>query len=179
MKLIKAALLSFLISCITFFPMEVMSADAVPQAVASSSSSNSAGLSIGTGSFIVYATSSPSGPNPGGVALTLSKTSYAQYFYVRNTGNIDVARFSITISYDAGPGTVTLDRCNVGVSFTALNTCASGNKTAMSISNGVLTLSVPSNTWFSFELDPQKTVLPTINVSVSSSQIRSAIVTNS
>lgn len=179
MTLVRAALISFFISCITFFPMEVLSAGAVPQAIANSSSSNPAGLSIGTGSFIAYAATSPTGPNPGGAALTLTKSAAAQYFYVRNTGTIDITSFSIAVTYDTGPGPVTLDRCDVGVSFSGVNTCSTGSKTAMPIVSGVMTLSLPPNSWVEFELDPKKNVLPTISVSVSSSQIRSSMTTNS
>ena len=179
MRLIRTALISFFASSLTFFPMAIISAEAVPEAIANSTASNPGGLSVRTGSFIAYATASPTGPNPGGSALVLTKTASAQYFYVRNTGSIDITKFSIAITYDAGPGPVTLDRCDAGVAFSALNTCATGVKTSMTITSGVMTLAVAPNSWFAFELDPKKNVLPTISVSVSSGEIRSAIITNS
>jgi len=175
-KLARATFLSFLVAVFTFLPTGLIPADAELQATATS---NVAATSLSTGTFVVYATRTPTGANPNGTALVLSRTSAAQYFYVRNTGSIAVTRFTIMLTYDGGPGNTTIDRCNVGVAFTSLNTCASGSRTAMTITNSVITLTIQPNTWFAFELDPRKTVTPTVNISVASSQIRSPIVTNS
>jgi hypothetical protein len=175
-KTTRAALLSFLVAVFTFFPTELIPADAGATARASN---NVTATSISSASFVVYATATPTGANPAGTALTLNNTSAAQYFYVRNTGTVSVARFSIAITYSGGPGTVTIDRCGANIAFSGTNTCASGTKTTMTISAGVMTLTIPANTWFAFELDPRKTVTPTISVSVSSTQIRPAVITNS
>jgi hypothetical protein len=175
-KTTRAALLSFLVAVFTFFPTELIPADAGATAGANN---NVAATSISSASFIVYATATPTGANPAGTALTLNNTSAAQYFYVRNTGTVNVARFSITISYSGGTGGVTIDRCNANVAFSSLNTCASGSKTVMTISGGVMTLTIPTNTWFAFELDPQRTVRPVVSITVSSTQIRPAVTTNS
>lgn len=179
MNLIRATLISFFVAVLTFMPTELMVAGADLQATADSSAVNVAGLSIASGTFIAYATTSPTGANPNGTPLTLSRTSDAQYFYVRNAGSTSLVQFSISITYSAGPGPVTIDRCDIGVSFNNLNTCATGTKTVVTITSGVITLTIPPNNWFQFELDPKKTVLPVISVSVSSSQLRPATVTNS
>jgi len=175
-KVTRAALLAFLVAVFTFFPSELIPADARPTAVTQNDLS---ATSISSATFVVYATTTPTGANPGGTPLTLNNTSSAQYFYVRNTGTVSVDRFSMSITYSVGSGSVTIDRCNVNVAFSGTNTCATGAKTSMTISAGVLTLSIPPNSWFAFELDPKKTVTPTVSVSVSSTQIRPAVITNS
>jgi hypothetical protein len=175
-KLTRATLLSFLVAVFTFFPSELIPADAGATATAQNAL---VATSISSARFVVYATATPTGANPAGTALTLNNTSAAQYFYVRNTGTVSVDKFSITLTYSGGTGGVTIDRCNANVAFSGLNTCASGSKTTMTISGGVMTLTIPANTWFAFELDPQKTVRPTVSITVSSTQIRPAITTNS
>jgi len=179
MTFIRTALISFIFAISTFLPSVLIPANADLMATADTLASTPTSLSVGSGSFILYATVTPTGANPAGTALTLTKTTAAQYFYVRNTGTLAVVKFTINITYDAGPGPVTIDRCYEQVSFSALNTCAIGTKTPVSISGGVITLTIPPYSWFAFELDPKKNVLPVISISVSSSQIRTPITTNS
>ena len=175
MKLVRVALSTFLFACITLIPFSLTSAEAGLGAVTGNSATPQ---SLNTASVVLYATSTSSGANSG-TALALSRTSNAQFFYLRNTGNVDFVKLSMLITYDNGPGTVTLLRCNLGVTFSSTNTCSSGSTTAVTISSGVVTLAFPSNSWFQFQIDTNKTATPTISVSVSSSQIRPGITTNS
>ena len=175
MKLVRAALFSFLSACMTFIPISLTSAEAGLAAMAENSGTSQ---SLNTASFVVYATNSSSGANPG-TALILSRTSNAQFFYLRNAGGIDFVKLSMLITYDATPGTVTLRRCNLGVAFSSTNTCSSGPTTTVTITSGVVMLAFPSNSWFQFQIGTNKTVTPTISVSISSSQIRPGITTNS
>lgn len=179
MKFVRVALISFLISSVSLFPTAIISADAASQAVANSSSSQPGGTSITTGSFVVIPTLTPLGSNVPGTPLTLSKSSGAQYFYVRNSGNLDVVQFSFSITYDVPSGAVALKRCDTGVSFSGPNTCNTGSATVISVNGGVVDLLLPPNSWVELEIDTKKKVTPTFSISVSSSQIRSPILTNS
>lgn len=175
MKLVRAALFSFLVASMTLIPISLTSAEAE---LAAMTANGATPQSLNTASFVLYATNSSSGANPG-TALVLSRASNARFFYLRNTGNVDFVKLSMLITYDNGPGTVTLRRCNLGVTFSSTNTCSSGSTTTVTISSGVVTLAFPSNSWFQFQIDTSKTATPTISVSVSSSQIRPGITTNS
>ncbi len=175
MKLTRVALSSFLFACMTLIPFGLTSAEAGLGAMTGNSATPQ---SLNTASFVLYATSSSSGANSGTV-LALSRTSNAQFFYSRNTGNVDFVRLSMSITYDNSPDTVTLLRCNVGVAFSGTNTCRSCSTTTVTISSGVVMLAFPSNSWFQFQIDTNKTATPTISVSISSSQIRPGITTHS
>ena len=174
MKLMRAVILSFLISSITFLPSLLIPAQAITRATAYNSSGT---LAVSSGTFILYATTSPTGANPGG-PLTLSKTANDQFFYLRNTGTLDIAGFNLTIT-TSPLQTFTLSRCALNVAFTAANTCATGSPTTVTISGGVVSLTVPANSWYAIDFAPKKSTTPTISVSVSSAQIRAATTTNS
>lgn len=178
MKLIRVTLFTFLCACITFIPLGLNSAEAE---LAAMTANGAAPQSLNTASFVVYATNSTSGANPNGAPLTLSYTRDAQYFYVRNTGTVDITGFSLAVTYSVTPARTEFYRCEVGVVFSALNTCASGIRTTIATNSGLVTIPIPlpPNSWVAFELDPKKLTTPTVNVSVSSSQIRPGITTNS
>ncbi|MBC7463153.1 MAG: hypothetical protein H7227_02715 [Actinobacteria bacterium] len=178
MRFARATFLSFLIAAFTFFPMELIPADAESTAIATNASG---ATTLSTATFVVYATSTSTGANPGGTALVLNNSANAQYFYIRNTGTVSVAAVSITLSYSIAPIRTDFSRCDLGVAFASLNTCATGTRTVISAVTGVntVTLSLPPNSFFAFELDPKKLTTPTVSVSVSSSQIRPVTTTNS
>lgn len=174
MKLTRAALLSFLVAVISFLPTFLVPIQASTAAIAN----NATGiLSASTGTFTVYAATSPTGASTG-VPLTMSNTPNDQYPYIRNTGSVAVARFTLTIT-TSPVQSFTLLRCALNVAFKSPNTCVSGSSTAVSISGGVVTLTIPANSWYDLDFKPNKGTTPTFSVSVSSSQIRSAITTNS
>lgn len=178
MKFTRVAFSSFLVACMTLIPSNLNPADADLAAAAENTSSPQ---SMSSASFVVYATSSSSGANPNGVALTLSNTRDAQYFYVRNTGSVDIIAFSIAVTYTVTPARTEFYRCDAGVIFSALNTCASGIRTTLTNSTHTIALPnpLPPNSWVAFELDPKKLTTPTISVSVSSTQIRPALTIDS
>ena len=175
MKIIRIALLSFLISAVTFAPVDL----AQSNAVIARANNASGTLFVGTGTFIAYATTSTTGANPN-APLTLSNSSGAQYFYIRNTGTIAITAVTATISYAGNPSTTTLLYCNEQVLFSARHTCSNGTSTSSPTTGTVsIPLSIQPNSWYEFELDLKKAATPTISVSVSSSQIRPGITTNS
>ena len=132
---------------------------------------------IASGTFIAFATTSPSG-NPQGMALRLSNSNAAQYFYIRNSGTVEITDIALAISYSRPPGKTSFSRCDVGVSFSSKGKCATGTDTAV-IASSNLALTLLPGTWYAFELDSRSRTTPTISVSVSVSQIRAPIITNS
>ena len=175
MKTIRIALLSFLIAAVTFAPVDLAQSNALV-----ARANNASGvLSVGTGTFIAYATTSSSGAKPN-APLTLLNSNGAQYFYIRNTGTIAITAVTVNLSYTSSTGATTFQHCNAQVVFSALNTCASGTSTSLSTSGTfAFSLSIQPNSWYEFELDPNKKTTPTISVTVSSSQIRPGFTTNS
>ena len=176
MKYIRIALLSFLMAAVTFSPLDLT----LSNATGTTAKSASGTLSVGTGTFIAYATTTSSGANPN-APLTLSNSNGAQYFYIRNTGTIAITAVTLTISYTGNPNATTLVHCNEQITFRALSTCTSVSSTSSATTSGTfaISLSVQPNSWYEFELAPSKKVTPTIGVTVSSSQLRSRITTNS
>lgn len=171
-KCVSATLISFFLLLDTLAPASLTYAQA-----GASAGTVSASTSLSTARFIAYATTSTSGPNPLS-ALVLSNSSGSQDFYIRNTGTLALLSLTIALSYSSSPGTTTFFRCSAGVSFTG-SSCASG-PTKVSVSqSGSVTLAFAANTWYAFQLNPTNKIVPTINVSVSSTQIRAPIITNS
>ena len=178
MKIVRAALSSFLVASMTFMPMSLTPADAELSATTGNFGTP---FSIGTASFVLFATNLSGGANPNGVALTLSNSTAAQYFYVRNTGSVAISAFSLTVTYSSTPARTDFYRCDAEVLFSARNTCASGVRTTVTTSSGlaVVSLSLLPNSWVAFEIDPKKLTTPTVSTSVSSSQIRPGLIINS
>ena len=178
MTITRTAFSAFLVACMTLIPSTLNPAGADLAAAAQNTISPQ---SMSSASFVVYATSSASGANPNGVALTLSYTRDPQYFYVRNTGTVDITAFSIIVTYTVTPARTEFYQCDMGVVFIALATCASGIRTTLTNSTRTILLSnpLPPNSFVAFELDPKKLTTPTVSVSVTSTQIRPGITTNS
>ena len=133
--------------------------------------------SVASGQIVGYPTQTTTGSNPNGVALTLANTNAAQAFYIRNTGTFAFVAVTLAVSYSAPSGTVTLLRCSQNIAFLTATTCASSSTT--SVIAGVVTLSLAAGAWYAFEIDPRNRTTPTISVSISTSQIRAAVTTNS
>lgn len=148
-------------------------ANASPTTIATASAT-----SITTDSIIAFPALTSSGANPNGLALTLANTSLPQYFYVRNTGSIDIVAITITVTYSSTTAKKTFLHCNQNTAFSGTNTCASGSSTLVN-GSGVLSINLVSGSWYAFEIDAKKVVTPTISVSVSTSQIRTVLNTNS
>lgn len=134
--------------------------------------------SINSASIIAYATSTTTGANPNGVALRLNNSNAPQYFYIRNTGNVQISGVTIGISYSVAPNATVFLHCDQNVLFTNATTCASGSTTSMP-GAGSITLNLAAGSWYAFEIDPQRTTRPTVSVSISHSQIRPSVTTDS
>lgn len=174
MKLIRAALLSFLIATISFLPSFLISAQAITNAI---STNSSGAMSVSTATFNAYATTSASGASTG-APLTMNASSGDQYPYIRNTGNTDITGFMMTIT-TSPVHSFTLKRCALNVAFKSPNTCVSGSVTTVSIAGGAVTLAIPAGSWYAFDFKPSKSTTPTFDISVTSSQIGLPTITNS
>ena len=165
-----------------FLSLILLSVLATTSGVASANTiaTSAAGLTstISSASIIVYPTTSTTGSNPEGTALILANTNQAQYFYIRNTGSVRIVSISIDVSYSSTGAKTSFLHCGQDVLFSALNTCASGTTTLIP-NSGSINLDLSPGNWYAFELDTKKTVTPTISVTVSTSQIRPALDTNS
>ena len=133
--------------------------------------------SVTSGQILGYPTVTAAGANPNGAALVLANSNAAQAFYIRNTGTFAFISVTITISYSAPSGTVTFLRCSQNVAFLTATTCVSGSTTA--VVAGVVALGLAAGSWYEFEIDPRNKTTPTVSVSISTSQIRAAVTTNS
>ena len=169
----KVALTSLLVACAALPPGAAHAAGA-----GTTTATGDATTAISTSTFIAYATTSPTGSAAGGAGLVLAQTTAAQYFFVRNTGTTAISAVSLAVTYSSTPAKTDFSRCDPGVAFTSIGTCASGTRTAVTAA-AALTLSMQPGSWYAFELDPKRMTTPTVGVSVSSTQIRSALTSNS
>ncbi len=170
---VRTALTSLLVICLALLPAIWDAAGA-----SAATAGNSSKINVSTSTFIAYATTSPTGVNPNGGPLVMSNSTGAQYFYIRNTGSTALSMVTLSLTYTSAPAKTAFYRCDAGVAFSSLNTCASGSRTTVNASVA-LSLSMQPGTWYAFELDPKRLTTPTVAVSVSSTQIRSPITTNS
>jgi len=131
-------------------------------------------MTVSSTSFMAYPLLANTDPNPL-APLTLLNSASKQFFFVKNGGNRDLTAFTMTISVTPGT-TVALTRCDINVLFTANNTCATGTQTIVygNTTAPVVTtisLSIPVGSWYHFQETPGKKTVPTVNISLSSSQI--------
>lgn len=173
MKSFRAALTIFITIAFVLRPGNVLFAQAMGHGATATSTST-----IASSTFIAYATTSVSGANPNGTALTLANTSAAQFFYIRNTGSTTISRIAFSITYTSTPAKTNLLRCGRNIAFLSPGNCASGSTTSV-IASTSLALDMSPGDWYEFEVNPKKTTTPTVSVSVSSTQIRPAIISNS
>lgn len=189
MKIIRAALFSFLISVVTFLPTFLNPSDASSSAIANNVS---APMSVTTATYSVYPSSTLTNPSPPAIGgLVLGSSSATQNFYVFNNGTISVASFNLSVT-DNPVVSFTLTRCGVNVDFNlGKSTCATGSSTtvtptAITSGPGLITFAIPFavGSWYAFQFTPNITkkipaTIPTINTSVTSAQARTASTTNS
>lgn len=171
--LIRLVLVGLVIGSGSLAPIQLDVADAATTGRASATTA-----SFSSGSFRLHATTSPSGAVTG-TALVLANSSAAQFFYLRNTGTMQINSFTMTVTGSAGGSIFTYRRCDANVAFTALNTCASGSFTTLTLSSNVGTLTIPAGTNFHIQITPNKTTTPTINITVSRSRASAGTTTNS
>ncbi len=168
----KSALAAAIVGAITFAPNQLDVADAAALGRVTATTSFS------SASFRLHATSSAAGAITG-AALILSNSNAKQFFYIRNTGTMQINSYTMTVTGSASGSSFNYRRCNANVAFTAADTCASGSPTTFTLSSNVATLTIPAGTNFHIQIAPNKTTTPTINISVSRSQVIAGTTTNS
>lgn len=171
-NLIRSALAAAIVGAISFAPIQLDVADAATLGRVTATTSYS------SATFKLHATTTVGGAITG-AALVLANSSAKQFFYIRNTGNLQINSYTMTVTGSAGGSSFTYRRCNANVAFTAADTCASGSPTTFTLSANVATLTIPAGTNFHIQIAPNKVTTPTINISVSRSQARAGTTTNS
>ena len=168
----KSALASAIIGAISLAPIQLDMADAATLGRVTATTSYS------SATFKLHATTTVNGAITG-TALVLSNSNAKQFFYIRNTGTMQINSYTMTVTGSASGSSFTYRRCNANVAFTAADTCASGTPTTFTLSSNVATLTIPAGTNFHIQISPNKTTTPTINISVARSQVAAGTTTNS
>ena len=167
----RIALAAAVMGAVSLAPTQLSPADAVLSGRASTTS----GGSIGTTTFVLYPTTTSTGANPNGTALTLSNSNAAQFFFVRNIGAKTLNSFSFSVTFTSTP-TFTYKRCDLNVLFTNATTCAPTTPTTIAL--GTVTLAMAAGSWVEISITPNKTTTPTVSTQVSASNYTTSI-TNS
>lgn len=140
-------------------------------------------LSISTSSLIVFATGSQSFTNTGIAYSTILSNGTVRTFHINNSGSLGVSRFTMTITLPASNSNVSaFRRCALNVSFTGTNTCATGSPVVVTnpVHNSATTyiLTLPANSFYSFQIVQNKTGTLVVSVTTSLSNV-SGTTTNS
>ncbi len=179
MRVVRSTLIAAAVGVISLAPTLLVSATAAINA----HTNNVSAESVGTGTFKIYPSATAGGAATG-AAITLVNSSAAQFLFIKNSGTIDTARFTNTVTW-AGVKTTTLKNCPLNTTFTSATLC-SNSTTPVTIATGtangaalVVTFTIPAGSYLPISIAPSKADTPTISTSVSSTQIRTATVTNS
>ena len=171
-RLTQTALAAAVVGAISLAPIQLDVADAAALGRVSATTSFS------SASFSLHATTTVGGAITG-AALVLSNSNSKQFFYIRNTGGLQINSYTMTVTGSASGSSFNYRRCNANVAFTATDTCASGSPTTFTLSSNVATLTIPAGTNFHFQIAPNKTTTPTINIAVARSQVIAGTTSNS
>jgi len=179
MKIKRSTLIAVVVGAITLAPTLLVSAKAALDAHVS----NATAQSVGSGTFKIYPSATTGGAATG--AITLINSNAAQFAFIKNSGTIDTAKFTNTVTWSSAK-TTTLKRCPLNTTFTSATVC-SDTSTPVTIATGtanaaalIVTFAIPAGSYLPVSVTPNSgTVTPTISTSVSSTQIRTATVLNS
>ena len=178
MRIKRSTLIAVVVGAISLAPTLLLSAEAA----LSARTSNASALSVGTGTFKIYPSTTVGGAASG--AITLINSTTAQFVFIKNSGTINTAKYTNIVTWAAGK-TTTLKNCPLNTTFSSANKC-SDNSTPVTIATGtasgtafVVTFTIPAGSYLPISVTPSGTDTPTISTSVSSTQIRTATVTNS
>lgn len=153
----------------------------VASAAARATATNNA-LTISTGVMAVFAGDSYTATNPFEALVTPIINGRAKVFFIKNTGNFGISRFTLTLSLPSGTSVANFRRCDINTYFSSNDVCSVGVYTALSISANTATsivLNLPPNSFYAFQIRQNKNTNMTVNVSASSSHINTSGVTNS
>jgi len=167
----RSALLGFCAALFSITPLAISPAVAAVKATSTSPSATS----FSTGTFKAFATATQTFTNPlAALALSMAANT-PKTFFIENGGTIDQTAITMTISLTANAAITNVRNCSRGVLFQTTTTCVGGvaltTNTATAGVAKVYTMSIPSNTWYQFELTATKNSTATISVAVASTQI--------
>ena len=132
-----------------------------PPASAGTTAATSNVLSVSSGTVQVFATAAQTFTNTGVALSTSISNGTPKNFFINNSGSLSMSRFTLTITLPNSSNVSAFRRCNLNVSFTGTNTCASGSPTVVtnpvSGSATSYTLSLPANSYYSFQIVQNKT----------------------
>ena len=179
MSIKRSTLIAVVVGAISLAPTLLVSA----MAVLNSRTGNVTAQSVGSGTFIIYPSATAGGTASG--AITLINSNAAQFAFIKNSGTLDTAKFTNTVTWSSAK-TTTLKRCPLNTTFTSATVC-SDTSTPVTIATGtanaaalIVTFAIPAGSYLPVSVTPNSgTVTPTISTSVSSTQIRTATVINS
>lgn len=178
MNVVRSTLIAAAVGVISLAPTLLVSATASINAL----TNNISAESTGTGTFKIYPSTAVGGAAGGAIAL--SNSNAAQFAFINNSGTITTAQFTNTVTWSSG-GTTTLSRCPLNTTFTSATVCSDAS-TPVVIATGtvsgtglVVTFTIPVGSYLPISVKTSGKATPTISTSVSSTQIRSAVVTNS
>lgn len=142
---------------------------------ASASARNSSHQSMTTGYAKVFASNPQSYTNTSSAWSSSISSGQSKDFWINNAvGSRSITAFSITVTLPASSNVSFFKRCNLGVSFTGPNTCASGAPTTIAMTPGVeFTLNLPMSnaTFYQFRITQNKSGTITVATRVKSSDI--------
>jgi hypothetical protein len=129
-------------------------------------------FAVNSGSLIVFASGTQTFTNPG-IAFSTSVTNGIKTFYINNSGDFDVSRFTLTITLPNSSNVSSFKHCAVNVAFIGNNSCASGSSTTAAITPGspVTYLALPKNGFYSFQISQNKTGTMVVSTSVNLAHI--------
>ena len=138
-----------------------------PLASAATTAATSNVLSVSSGTVQVFATAAQTFTNTGVALSTSISNGTPKNFFINNSGSLSMSRFTLTITLPNSSNVSAFRRCNLNVSFTGTNTCASGSPTVVTnpVSGSATnyTLSLPANSYYSFQIVQNKTGTLTVS----------------
>jgi hypothetical protein len=177
MRIGRSTFIAAVVGVISLAPTLLVSATAAISAY----TANTSALSVGTGTFKIYPSATTGGAATG-AAITLIRASGAQFLFIKNSGTIDTAKFTIDITW-ASSSSTTLKNCPLNTTFSSATTCSdSSSPTTIfsGISSGTaqeVTFAIPAGSYLPISITPSAKDTPTISSSVSSIEIRTPKVT--
>lgn len=146
----------------------------VAEAAVKAQSNNT--LSVVSGNVVIFATGSQSFTNPGIAFSTILSNGTVRTFHINNSGSLGVSQFTMTITLPASNSNVSaFRRCNLNATFTGTNVCSSGTSTNVTapVHNQVTVynLTLPANSFYSFQIVQNKVGNMVVSVSASLSNV--------
>lgn len=172
-----ASLVAAVMGAFLLAPIQPPIASAAIKATANPST-----LSISTGSMAIFAADTFTATNPFSALTTPIINGRAKFFYIKNTGNFGISRFTLTLTLPTGTAIANFRRCAINVNFIANDTCETGGYTAMTITASTSTsiiLTLPAGSYYAFQLRQNKNTNMVVSVLASTAHINTSGVTNS